>query len=382
MDKSELLSEFKAQLASFDKYRTFIDKARSYAERFNPAVVEKVIADNTAKIAEVSSVLDPLVAVVRGELTGVGKRREAVLAGVEEARLQVEELNLRLMIDEISSEEHAEATAGPQRAILAADDQVAELDLEASELSEVLEQWLANRPDTGAVMDEPEAEDDLNDDDLGDEDVVDDEIVAAGDDGGDLLGELEEDEDVDLRGDEEDEIIAFEDAEDPGESGVHAVLASTADDVSAVFEEAPAAEEEAVLEGGEAAGIDFRPGEIDEIGADLFSEPVAQTHNAGEPESRAMLVMGEGTSEEHVYPLVGDVLSIGRGRDNNVQVKNDSKVSRYHCKLFKRDGHYFISDNKSANGSLVDGELVKEKRLVGGEEVIIGETFFRFRIER
>ena len=93
-----------------------------------------------------------------------------------------------------------------------------------------------------------------------------------------------------------------------------------------------------------------------------------------------MLLYQEGTAEEQIYPFTGEVMSLGRGRDNDVQVKNDSKVSRYHCKLYRRGPNFYIEDNKSANGTLVNGELITERRLFGGEEVIIGETFFRFRI--
>lgn len=74
------------------------------------------------------------------------------------------------------------------------------------------------------------------------------------------------------------------------------------------------------------------------------------------------------------------MLTIGRGRDNDIQIKNDSKVSRFHCKLFRRGANFYIEDNKSSNGTLVNGELITERRLFGGEEVIIGETYFRFRI--
>jgi hypothetical protein len=95
---------------------------------------------------------------------------------------------------------------------------------------------------------------------------------------------------------------------------------------------------------------------------------------------RALLLYQEGTPEEQIYPFTGDVLTVGRGRDNDIQIKNDSKVSRYHCKVFRRGANFYIEDNKSSNGTLVNGELVTERRLFGGEEVIIGETFFRFRI--
>ena len=114
-------------------------------------------------------------------------------------------------------------------------------------------------------------------------------------------------------------------------------------------------------------------------------EPVAEADSTvavsenGEPR-RALLLYQEGTAEEQIYPFTDDEISIGRGRDNQIQIKNDSKESRKHCILFRESDAFFIKDNKSSNGSLVNGELITERRLFGGEEIIIGETFFRFRI--
>ncbi|MFN7147735.1 MAG: FHA domain-containing protein, partial [Myxococcota bacterium] len=101
---------------------------------------------------------------------------------------------------------------------------------------------------------------------------------------------------------------------------------------------------------------------------------------ASDAPRRALLLYQEGTAEEQIYPFTGDTLTIGRGRENDIQIKNDSKVSRYHCKLFRRGNNFYIEDQKSSNGSLVNGELITDRRLFGGEEIIIGETFFRFRI--
>ena len=95
---------------------------------------------------------------------------------------------------------------------------------------------------------------------------------------------------------------------------------------------------------------------------------------------RALLLYQEGTADEQIYPFTGDTLTVGRGRENDIQIKNDSKVSRYHCRISRRGGNFYIEDVKSSNGTLVNGELITERRLFGGEEVIIGETFFRFRI--
>jgi hypothetical protein len=95
---------------------------------------------------------------------------------------------------------------------------------------------------------------------------------------------------------------------------------------------------------------------------------------------RALLIYQESTAEEQIYPFTNDQLTIGRGRENDIQIKNDSKVSRYHCKLFRRGNNFYVEDIKSSNGTLVNGELITDRRLFGGEEIVIGETYFRFRI--
>lgn len=353
MDKSELLAEFKAQLALFEKYRTFIDKARSYSERFNPAVVEKVIADNTVKIDAVAEVLDPLVPELRDIVAGLKGDRGAVLQGVEASRLQVEELELRQMIGEIGDDSFESETGELKETIASADDKVLALDVQIEDFGKVLDEWLEFRP--GDALEEDEGEDE------------------------ELLGDLEEDEGVELEDDQEDDLLGFEDgfddSEDPGESGVHAERVSMSDDVSAVFDG-----DDDPIEAGDEGGIDFSPSEIEDLGEDLFAEPKDDGAEEEVSAGSGMLIIDEGNDDEVLYPVADGVLSLGRGRDNSVQVKNDSKVSRYHCKLYRRGPNFYIEDNKSANGTLVNGELITERRLFGGEEVIIGETFFRFRI--
>jgi hypothetical protein len=189
---------------------------------------------------------------------------------------------------------------------------------------------------------------------------------------------------------EEPEPVVSED------DGRYSSTGAFTEDVSAVYggePEAPPSEESEPLEAADAAfdvGFEEEPSRPappvvddsqDEIGIDLdvAEEPAAPAPVADEGR-RALLLYQEGTAEEQIYPFTGEVLTIGRGRDNDIQNKNDSKVSRFHCKLFRRNGSFYIEDNKSSNGTLVNGELITERRLFGGEEVIIGETYFRFRI--
>jgi len=111
-----------------------------------------------------------------------------------------------------------------------------------------------------------------------------------------------------------------------------------------------------------------------------------------EPEGervRGMLVVHEGTAQEQSLPMEGASFTVGRGRNNDFQIKDDSKVSRRHTTFLDQEGVFLIRDGveqasggwkTSANGTQVNGQLVTEATLVGGEEITIGETHFRFRV--
>lgn len=355
MDKPELLAQFKDQLEAYEKFQGFIDKARSMTDKFRPEVVEKVVVDNTEKMAGVSEILDPLVGEMRGNIDELEAQRKGVEESIETARLALEELELRKEIGELDDDSFDVEASGHREEVANGDEVLGSVDGELSEFRGLLERWEAMRPAAAETIEE------------------------------DLLGDLDEDEDDE----------AFADDGSRGD-GVHAELVEgVADDVSAVFDDDGGAAEtidESSDEGEESdelslgddddddadagEGISFGDDELEDLGSEIGESDEAAGGDGGD----AALVLGEGTDDEHVYPFNGEVISLGRGRDNTIQVKNDSKVSRYHCKLFERDGSFFIEDNKSANGTLVDGELITEKRLLGGEEIIIGETFFKFRI--
>ncbi len=84
--------------------------------------------------------------------------------------------------------------------------------------------------------------------------------------------------------------------------------------------------------------------------------------------------------KQETYPFGGEVMSMGRGRNNDIQIKNDGKISRYHCRIFRRGDEFIIEDNKSSNGTLVDSKLVTRQRLDGGEQIQIGETRVIFQL--
>ena len=72
-------------------------------------------------------------------------------------------------------------------------------------------------------------------------------------------------------------------------------------------------------------------------------------------------------------------IDVGRGRDNNLQLAHDGQLSRHHATLERREAGVYILDRESLNGVWVNGERVAERRLFGGEAIVLGETAFRWR---
>jgi hypothetical protein len=81
----------------------------------------------------------------------------------------------------------------------------------------------------------------------------------------------------------------------------------------------------------------------------------------------------EGGPAEGVYEMNGSTWNIGRAPDNDL-VLEGREVSRYHSRLYRRGNALFIEDNRSSNGTTVDGETVTVKQLRGGEVIVIGST--------
>jgi pSer/pThr/pTyr-binding forkhead associated (FHA) protein len=71
---------------------------------------------------------------------------------------------------------------------------------------------------------------------------------------------------------------------------------------------------------------------------------------------------------------------IGRGPGSDVFVP-DVDVSRCHADIRWERGAFIITDLGSANGTLVNGERITERGLTPGDEIRVGSTMIRFRVE-
>ena len=341
MDKAELLSTFRSNVEQFERFQSFIDKAKQSGGKFAAAVVEKVITDNEEKCQEIVEQQLPLMSDMEAQVGKLGEEKQGILDGRQDSEFKLQELELRREIGDLDEEEFENEASEFKAVVDSTDAKVADIESEIDQFTDLLERWreLGEKSGISTVgPGSPEIEIDVPElDQLLDDPEPEPEIEPEPEPESDPLDDLVDDPVLDL-GDAPEDDNVFDD------------------------------------------GVGFELGDLDILGDDDDLDLDAGQDEAANESRRSVLLYQEGTAEEQIYPFNGEVMSLGRGRDNDVQVKNDSKVSRYHCKLYRRGPNFYIEDNKSANGTLVNGELITERRLFGGEEVIIGETFFRFRI--
>lgn len=403
MEKKVLLETLTAHVARYEQHRHYIEKARLQAAtgKFNAAVIERVVLDHEIKSSDVADQVQPLLPRLLEMLRSLEadkSRIETSRGGVDE---QIQELELRAAIGEMEEGDFEKEVADFRSNQTTANERLAVIEADHGDLQAALERWAALAGPAGhyaaapvavvpielaaerpAIADVVEAEAEVD----GESEAAFIESVAVDLD----TTELPVDDDLqhsDRSQNREDFSGLFAD-----DQVAHVRVASVEEDIaietSEVGEEdsdAPSADvpfgfEDEVL--GDGVSVSAGEVEIDlagESSSSSLSAP-APSGEAGEAPRRALLLYQEGTADEQIYPFTGDALTIGRGRENDIQIKNDSKVSRYHCKVFRRGNNFYIEDQKSSNGSLVNGELITDRRLFGGEEIIIGETFFRFRI--
>ena len=83
-----------------------------------------------------------------------------------------------------------------------------------------------------------------------------------------------------------------------------------------------------------------------------------------------------GTRER--YPLAKERVSIGRSRESDIFLP-DQWLSRHHAAVEQREGAFWVGDLNSKNGTLLNGESVREwRRLRPGDVITLGEHTLTF----
>ncbi len=107
--------------------------------------------------------------------------------------------------------------------------------------------------------------------------------------------------------------------------------------------------------------------------AGLLAQPAAR--ETGRLVVLASPVLGAGD----VFTLDSHPLTVGRGAANDMPLPGDEYSSTRHARLEPRRDGVWIEDIGSTNGTFVNGiRLTRERRLVPGDVIRIGETDLRF----
>lgn len=362
-------------LKSAETYKGFVDRAAEQASKFSPEVIERVVSGHRKKLSDALEVLRPLVADAQSAVAACVDEIASVQGGVGLSSSELEELNLRLLIGELSEEEFEKAASSRREDVASASDRVASLQVELDGLNgllarsgDVLNEDLVVAPSTPTsepldVEDDaqPELEASVS------VDSTDDDPIESGnadglfaDDASEEVSPAVVEDDLDLddleeEEEEEDDLVLDDLDLDEADDDLQL-------DTPVTTIEAPVEDEDDLV----------------------LNDAISAPESSGK-KNNAALIYREGTEDEEAFGIEKDEVWMGRRRDvNDIMVKNDAKVSRFHhCRIFRREGSFFIEDPKSSNGTLVNGDRLpngEERRLYGDEEVTIGETYYRFRI--
>jgi len=94
----------------------------------------------------------------------------------------------------------------------------------------------------------------------------------------------------------------------------------------------------------------------------------------------ASLVLLSGRHEVQVYPLSGAKLSIGRSDQSDIALA-DPGVSRNHARIVREGDDFIVEDLQSTNGTEVNGQPVRRRRLANGDVVKLANSTLQFRRE-
>lgn len=124
-----------------------------------------------------------------------------------------------------------------------------------------------------------------------------------------------------------------------------------------------------------AEGITERVDPIDYLDERTRSA-ASEAREAGSAEPGRYLEM-QGSERTLLIPVGGDVVHIGRGLAADVHI-DESSVSRRHAILVPRPGGARILDDRSSNGTYVNGRRVQQADLTNGDVIVVGRVVLRY----
>jgi pSer/pThr/pTyr-binding forkhead associated (FHA) protein len=85
----------------------------------------------------------------------------------------------------------------------------------------------------------------------------------------------------------------------------------------------------------------------------------------------------QGAGRMLLIPITGDVVHIGRGLSADLRL-DESSVSRRHAILVPRVSGARVLDDRSSNGTFVNGRRVQQADLSDGDVIVVGRVVLRY----
>jgi hypothetical protein len=94
----------------------------------------------------------------------------------------------------------------------------------------------------------------------------------------------------------------------------------------------------------------------------------------------ASLVLVQGGQPIRSWPLAGAELTIGRAEQSDIPLA-DPGVSRSHARVVREGDDFIVEDLRSTNGTEVNGQPIRRRRLANGDMLKLASSTLQFRRE-
>ena len=108
-----------------------------------------------------------------------------------------------------------------------------------------------------------------------------------------------------------------------------------------------------------------------------LDERVRQQAMSAVPPRRGRYIEVQGPGEALLIPIAHGVTHIGRGLQADLRL-DEASVSRRHAILVNRRSGARLLDDRSANGTLVNGRRITQAELQNGDVLVLGRVVLRY----
>jgi hypothetical protein len=110
---------------------------------------------------------------------------------------------------------------------------------------------------------------------------------------------------------------------------------------------------------------------------ECLDERVRSRAEASDPKEPGRYIEVQGADRALTIPLGTDVVHIGRGLAADLRL-DDNSVSRRHAILVPKGSGVRILDDRSSNGTIVNGRQVQQAQLGSGDVILVGRVLLRY----